>query len=190
MANVKNYNAYENALKKFCKIAGRENAAKWALKKFFATIDVILQNNCYNCTLIEDIRKSLDRKVRVKARYIKLPKWERLVNRAKTELKKYKIWENEGTLNGNVETIDTIPAKKGMQEIEINIKDEPEYHSPHVHIVYGKQEATFLLSKPNEIFEGDDLGPKVIKVVAKRIKQNLDFYLNKYNEKNPTHWKK
>lgn len=182
---------HQYILKKFCRIAGKENAAKWALKKYIESIDTLLENNYYNCNLIEEIRHVISRKTNVKAQYIKMPKWERLVNRAKKALKKIKETISDDTLGSwSVENFATIPAKKGMQKIEINIKDEPEFHSPHVHIVYGNQEATILLGNPDEIFEGDDLDRKIVKIVTKFIKKKHKQILKRYYEKNPTSWKK
>ncbi len=191
MANVETNVTRIYALKKFCKIAGRENAAVWALKKYLGLLDELLVKNCYNCELIEKIRCAISRKANLKARYTKIPQWERLVSRVKRELKEKGDGGIYDTLGSwNVENVETIPAKKGMQKIEINIKDEPEYHSPHVHIVYGNQEATILLSNPDEIFEGDDLDRKVVKIVTKLIKKKLKQILKRYYEKNPTSWKK
>jgi len=178
---MNNFIAERNTtLKKFCNIAGRENAARWALKKYLESIDTLLENNYYNCKLVTDIRNAIARKANVKRQYVNMPKWERLVNRAKKAIKDERRLIGDGTLSGGVAYSYTYTPKKGEKEFELAIlKPEPEHHSPHVHIYCGDSKAVILLSNPDKIFKGD-LPKDVLKNAVKIIKTDYDLLLETY----------
>jgi len=187
---MNNFIAERNAtLKKFCNIAGRENAAKWALKKYLESIDTLLENNDYNCKLVTDIRNAIARKANVKRQYVNMPKWERLVNRAKRELKKPLPISDDGALGDFEFPIYTHTPKKGETIFEIKVRGyEPEYHSPHVHIKCNGEEATILMSNPTVIKKGS-LPKGILKMAIPVIMRNFDTIIEKYYEFNPQHKK-